>query len=755
MRRLLARAAWFGCAARLVFLPVVLYGATTTTWEMNTYQDFLRGRFSGLALDRDGRLGLAPRLVTLFSSGQSAVWSVAQASDGSLYLGTGHRGRVYKVDQAGTSSLLWSADQPEIFAVAVDPAGVVYAGTSPDGKVYRIGGGKATEFFAPPAKYIWAMAFGKDGSLYVGTGSPANIYRVDKSGKAETYYETGQSHVTSLAMDAKGALLAGSEPNGILYRITARDKAFVLYDANLPEIRSIVPMVDGTVYAAALGGSLASRTGQAAAVPASLGSITVTAPATSITVTDAPAQAGPEIKPKPDATRPAAAVTSGIVQSSAAGGVTELAGVEKSALYKINPDNTVETLWSSKEENVYDMVVQPDGDILFGTDSQGRIYKLSGDRKPSLLVQTGEGEATRLIRTSAGMLAATAEIGKLVRLDADRGASGSYESPVHDAGSVARWGRISWRGTNARLQTRTGNSARPDKTWSDWSAAMTDGRKAVVGSPNARYVQWRAELHGTQGASQDGGPGIENVSIAYLPQNTPPNLRSISVTTQANPAAQKPTPQGTSSTAAYSITVTDTGESSASVGTPTQTLSRSGGSLIQITWQADDPDGDRLIYAVYFRGDDETQWKLLRGNVFENSLMLDSDILADGRYHFRVVASDRASNSAESAREAELVSSPVVIDNTPPQVSIGAPVRSNDKMSVTVEAVDATSPLKRCEYSIDAGSWTPVEAVDGLTDSEREQFHITAEGLRGGEHLLVVRVYDTANNAGLAKIVIR
>ena len=32
-------------------------------------------------------------------------------------------------------------------------------------------------------------------------------------------------------------------------------------------------------------------------------------------------------------------------------------GVEKSALYKINADNTVETLWSSKEENAYDLVV--------------------------------------------------------------------------------------------------------------------------------------------------------------------------------------------------------------------------------------------------------------------------------------------------------------------------------------------------------------------------------------------------------------
>ena len=67
--------------------------------------------------------------------------------------------------------------------------------------------------------------------------------------------ERGERRWTD-ARRGQGRLLAGSEPNGILYRISARDKAFVLYDANLPEIRSIVPMPDGTVYAAALGGSL-------------------------------------------------------------------------------------------------------------------------------------------------------------------------------------------------------------------------------------------------------------------------------------------------------------------------------------------------------------------------------------------------------------------------------------------------------------------------------------------------------------------
>ena len=96
-----------------------------------------------------------------------------------------------------------------------------------------------------------------------------------------------------------------------------------------------------------------------------------------------------------------------------------------------------------------------------------------------------------------------------------------------------------------------------------------------------------------------------------------------------------------------------------------------------------------------------------------------------------------------------------MIDNTPPTVTLSAPRRADDHVEVDADAADQTSPLRRVEYSLDAGPWTPVEAADGVTDSPREQYHIAIDHLRPGEHLLVVRAYDTANNAGLAKVVIR
>jgi hypothetical protein len=362
------------------------------------------------------------------------------------------------------------------------------------------------------------------------------------------------------------------------------------------------------------------------------------------------------------------------------------------------------------------------------------------------MAQANEGDATRLLASPKGLLAATGSLGQILRLENGAAAGGWFEAPVHDAGTVARWGRLTWRSgaTGLSFRTRTGNSSRPDSTWSDWSSPISNQAQSAVTSPNARYIQWRAEFTAAASAAS-----LDDVTIAYLPQNTPPAIHSINVTAQPGPV--KAAVSATNS-AAYSVTVTDSADSTPPAPQP---ISRAASQQIQIAWQADDPDGDKLIYNLYFRGEDESQWKLLRADMSENTYALDGDVLADGRYFFRVTASDRPSNPVNLAREAELVSAPVVIDNTPPVVKPGSPRRIGQALEIGVEAEDPSSVLRRCEYSIDAGPWTPVEAADGVTDSSRESFPIRIESLPPGEHLVSIRVYDAVGNAGLAKIVVR
>ena len=581
--------------------------------------------------------------------------------------------------------------------------------------MYRIENGKASENFEHKAHYIWALAVAPDGALMVATGDEGKIFRVTAAGQGSVYYETGQSHVTSLAFDAQGRLLAGSEPNGILYRVTAQGKAFALYKSSLPEIHSILPAPDGSIYAVAMGGGVAKRTGAATGAITSSVSGAGGGAVVSTTVTVTEQENGITPTPKPETAPKPVAVTPQTTIVAATPSTSTDTSSDKSALYKISPDNSVETLWTSKEENIYDVALEGSA-VVFLTDAQGKIYQLEGPNRATLLAQTNEGDATRLLASNRGLLIGTGNLGKLLRLGSGANASGWYESPVKDAGAVAKWGKITWRGNpqGISIGSRSGNSARPDETWSDWSGMP----------PNARYIQWRADFTGTGGLR----PALDDVTLAYLPRNSAPVIRAFLVT-------------GVS------------GSGSKSPAVDAQTIGHNAGEQIQVVWQAEDPDSDKLIYSLYFRGEDEKQWKLLRGNFTDSTYSMDGEALADGRYFFRVVASDRPSNPVDTAREAELVSTAVTIDNTPPTVTLSGAARTGVAFQVVADAVDRESALRRCEYSVDGGAWTPVEAEDGVTDSKTERFMIRIANLPAGEHMISVRVYDGAGNAGVAKVV--
>ena len=55
--RTLGIAAGVIAAAVSGFAPS-LFSSGTTAWEMNSYTDFVRGRFDGVSLSREGRLSL-------------------------------------------------------------------------------------------------------------------------------------------------------------------------------------------------------------------------------------------------------------------------------------------------------------------------------------------------------------------------------------------------------------------------------------------------------------------------------------------------------------------------------------------------------------------------------------------------------------------------------------------------------------------------------------------------------------------------
>ena len=85
------------------------------------------------------------------------------------FLGTGHGGKIYRIDKDGKAELWFQASEMDVTSLVRDRKGTLYAATSPNGKIYKITDkGKGEEFFNPAEKYIWDLLFLDSGELLGG-----------------------------------------------------------------------------------------------------------------------------------------------------------------------------------------------------------------------------------------------------------------------------------------------------------------------------------------------------------------------------------------------------------------------------------------------------------------------------------------------------------------------------------------------------------------------------------------------------------
>ena len=308
------------------------YSGQPIIWETSGRTELLKGDARGISVSDTGVLSLAPNVTEVFNTEQAFVWSSAADSQGNVYLGTGHDGKIYRVTPDGRGALFYDAAELDVTALAVGRDGSLYAGTSPDGKVYRINAtGQAATYFDPADKYIWSLAVLGDGSLAVGTGDNGKLYRVraaDANPTASLLISTNQTHVMSLAVTPNGDLIAGTDPGGLVLRISADGKAFALFDAPLREIHALAPAADGSIYALGLSDAAAGRQPSAPVqTPQTTEGATGTTTSVTITAID---ESGAPIQTPAQPTRSRTDISSA-----------------RSAVFRILPDGGTDVVWSS------------------------------------------------------------------------------------------------------------------------------------------------------------------------------------------------------------------------------------------------------------------------------------------------------------------------------------------------------------------------------------------------------------------------
>jgi hypothetical protein len=760
----LIRLGWLFATFPILLMHSFVFAEGTRTWEQSKFEDLIKGTTKGVAVRSTGGLELAPAFTALSTTPSTYIWSIAADREGNLYASAGSPARVYRITPDGKSTVIFEPQELQVQALAVDKSGVIYAATNPDGKVYKIdhhavgsyskdkksiakakdspektdaanSAWSSSVYFEPGTKYIWDLVLDDAGNLYVATGDHGEIFRVTPKGDHSVFFKSDEAHIRVMAFDTQGNLIAGSDGSGLIYRISLAGEGFVLYSAPKKEITALAIDKAGNIYAAGVGekhGGTPSPSFSTVPIPMPSSPTTPIGGAAGIVITNSPASA------------PASISFSG-PGAGASGG---------SEVYRIAPDGSPSRVWSSHEDIVYALAFDQRGRLLAGTGNRGHVFATTGDDEFTDLLKASATQVTAFANApQGGLYASTSNLGKVFLLSATPESEGSYESDVFDAHNFSRWGHAEFRGSgNVELFARSGNVDNPDRNWSPWE--KIDLRKdGAVSVPPARFIQWKAVLR-----SGDPAPRVESVMLNYLPKNVAPDFDDVTV--QAGVRYQSlPKPVG--------VDLGTGGVQQPHFDAPPPTTHDR--DSIGAKWSVHDDNDDQMTYSVYYRGDGDTRWLLLKDNLTDKFYSFDASLLPDGGYTIKVVASDAPSHSPDQALTAEKESLRFEVDTTPPQIENLAASAEGGKIHVTLRAVDSFSNIKRAEYSFDAGDWQFVEPVGQLSDSKTESydFRVTVPANRSAstatvktatgqlEHVIVVRVYDRYDNMSSAKTVIR
>jgi outer membrane protein assembly factor BamB len=627
------------------------------------------------------------------------------------------------------------------------------------------------QLYNTPATFLWSIAVGSDGAVYVGSGSPARVYRIERDGAAKVIFEPKELQVQSLAF-AGNTLYVATSPDGKIYKLTPNAQkpgeytSAVFFEPGTKYIWQLLAAEDGTLYAATgdrgeiykigadgkgavffksdeahirslafdrdkqlIAGTDGSgliyrvgRNGEAfvlySATKKEITSLAVAADGTIFAsgigekrvATPVPAPA-----PQPQPQQQSSGTQGPQPAQAPSISLTQAGGSE---IYAIAPDGAPSRIWSSRDDLVYALAVDAQGRLLAGTGNKGRLIAVARNGDYVDVAKASANQVIALAPTKDTVYVATSNLGKVFTLAGQPSDEGSFESEVLDARLFSKWGRAEARGSgNYELAVRSGNVDNPDRNWSPWKTVQL-GKDGKLDIPAARFLQWRVTFKPSSMSSR-----VESVKLYYYTKNVAPVIEDIAVQTGA-----RVTPSSPRSAISESVNVSfrPTKESGAAPTPPTRgeggLLGTKDRGSITVRWSVRDENDDDLLSSVYYRGVNEQRWKLLKDKVADRYYSFDSGLMPDGAYIVRVVATDAPSHAPEDALTATKESDHFEVDNTPPVIESLAAKNEADQLHVSFSANDAMSTIARAEYSVDGGEWIYVEPVGQLSDAKVETY---------------------------------
>ena len=693
-----------------LFLPLlfclatgqVAWASQTKVHQLEGFEALVDGDLEGVTLDAMGALGIAPQVETIAADLSGPVLAGVVEKNGEIYFATSNPGRIWRANsKKGSPELVLDLKKPLVTGLfSSGPSGLV-ALSAPQGGAHFIdlrGKEKPRVVGAPNVRVLLAGAI-RDGAVYaVGGGTEGKLLRLAPgASQFEVLATVKESYLRSIAYGGKKtgeSWVLGGANEGIVYRY-AKGKLRALVDAAPSEVTSIAVDSAGNIFAALVDG---------------------------------------------DGKLSGGATESDTRTESRASKAAATQKVKSAEILRIDRSGRVDVLFQSKKHGVYTLLLSSDeSQVWAGTGGGGGVFQLdaTGKTGPSVLVRLkDQDEVSSLAHSSGGgVLMGAAHPAGVHRVTQKLRSDGTYLSPVLDASAVAAYGMLYVRkdlvaGSIVQAALRTGNTSKPDETWSDFSAPLVaDGSFQV---PSARYAQLRFILKRTEKFS----PRVFGARLAYLVENRAPEIGRVEVLAPGwqLEASQRDGSESRSVTfnqAPFSRFLDEPGGQ-----LPDLQERPSGKQRWQSGWRSvyawvEDPDDDALRYRFSLgrvgpRGA-VSQWEVVKEWSEEPFYSNEFSRLPNGEYRVRVEVDDVLTNGPLRSAGTEQVSSVFRVAHKKPEFLKARATKIADGYRVEFDVL-AALPLAAIRCSPGGEAWIPLDAADGMVDGERERFDVNLPG---------------------------
>ncbi|HEY0193611.1 MAG TPA: fibronectin type III domain-containing protein [Kofleriaceae bacterium] len=677
----------------------------TATWSVETYPQWDAGDATSAFITSAGELRPGWDIKRTGLEGD-AMWSALKLADGSVLLGSDAGGAIFRYTGDASKKLVSLPGAIAVVSLTQTADGAVWAGAMPGNKLWKIdvAAGKATPT-APLGKdkdveTVWALT-SVGNTVYAGTGPSGKLFAVT-GGVAREVFDTDDKRITALTVTGDGAVWLGTSDRALVFRFDPKvGKARAMADFAGNEVSALAAFRDGVVVAANDLVEAPPPTGKTA---------------NQIEAAEKPnaargqAAKPPEVGSKPGADKDPVAVTD-LGRKGAKKG--------KGALFRIGKDGRLDQLHALTQTYFTSIAIAPDGAVYAGAADKGRIYMVDTDDSVATAFDVDERSVSQLW-FDRNLLSFTTDDAAAAYRSTGRASQARYVSDVLDAKAVSRFGKLTWSTAGkVKVETRSGNTAKPGVGWSDWQAPLQVGKLGggneggKVASPVGRYLQFRIAL-------EDDAARVRRVVSYYVPQNQPTAVQDVAIEV-ANKESM-PTLK----------------DSAAKPRSP----------ILRVKWKVENPDGDDTTYALEARRDGEANWRPIqtgKAPLTATTWEWNTETYPDGWYRVRVTASDAAANSPDRALTSSQTTTMFALDNTRPVIE----ALTVSYPRAQARASDALSTIGEMAFSVDDGPWQLGASADGLFDDLTEELRVDLPtGLARGTHTLAVRVADAAGNIG-------